>query len=186
MSNSITHDFYIGSSINIYSRYYSHWDMLKNGDHQNSKIKDHSKLYGRKSFYFEVLEYCDESIMHIREQYYCDLLRPTYNAWANVLSPKGYKHSPESIIKMKNNRKGIRDKEAFKEKLRLAWKIRRERPDGIATLKMLDRTGKKHSEKTKELYRKQRKGKPKSIETRKKMSQARLGWKFIEGKWIKN
>lgn len=185
MSNCITNDFYIGSSRNIYNRYYSHIDRIKTNDHDNSKIRSHSVLHGVKSFIFEVLEYCDESIMHAREQYYCDLLKPTYNAWANVLSPKGFKHSSESIEKSSSKRKGFKMSEEQKQKLREAWKLRRLRPDGVEALRMLNRSGKKHSEETINLFKLQRKGKPKSPETRKKMSEARLGWKYINGQWIK-
>ena len=186
MTNKITNESYIGSSGNIYNRYYSHWDRMKKGDHDNYKIRNLVELHERSSFIFEVLEYCDKSIIKEREQYYFDLLKPSLNIWPTVFSTIGRSYTPEQL---KNFSKPgpIKDKETFKKKLREAWLIRRERPDGIETLKMLNRTGKEFSEETKNLMSLQRKGKPKSMEWKEKIRLSRLGTKRdpINKTWIK-
>jgi hypothetical protein len=36
-------------------------------------------LYGHYDFDLEILEYCDKELILDREQYYIDMLNPTYN-----------------------------------------------------------------------------------------------------------
>lgn len=187
ITNIITGDFYIGSSINIYKRLSLHKSYMKLNKHDNHKIRNHAILHGIESFRFEIIEYCDLGDMHLREQYYVDLLNPTYNSWKNVLSPKGFRHSKESIEKMRSNRSPIRDLESFRNKLKDAWTRRRLTSGGMSTLKMLDRTGKKHSPETVEIFKSKRKGVSKSEEFKEKMRNIRLGstWDSENRTWIR-
>jgi len=50
----------------------------------------------------EILEYCNKDIVIQREQYYMDLLNPEYNVVYKAGSTEGYKHTPESLEKMRN------------------------------------------------------------------------------------
>lgn len=149
VKNIVTNDFYIGSTKNIYYRVKNHEWTLKNNRHGNSKMQKAALEHGYDSFNYLVLEFCPNSSREIREKYFIDLLKPTYNKWNSVKIPKGYKHSQESVDKMIKNNRGIRNKESFRNKLRESWKIRRQKPSGIETLKMLNRTGIKHSDETK-------------------------------------
>jgi group I intron endonuclease len=188
MTNKVSGNYYIGSSSNISVRISGHKSLLFKKDYGNNniRIKNDLNKYGARSFEFEVLEYCDNSIRKIREQYYFELLKPTFNIWPTVHNAKGRSYTLDQLKKCFPKRE-IKDKKAFSEKLKAAWKIRRERPDGISTLKMLDRTGKKHSEETKKLYSDQRKGKMKSYEFKEKIRRSRLGtkWDSINKTWIK-
>jgi len=57
--------------------------------------------YGYSSFSLEILEYCEESLVISREQYYMDLLNPEYNILKKAASSLGYKHSEETLAKMR-------------------------------------------------------------------------------------
>jgi len=50
----------------------------------------------------EILEYCDSVDTLKREQYYLDLLKPEYNIVKIAGSTLGYKHTSESLEKMRN------------------------------------------------------------------------------------
>ena len=53
-------------------------------------------------FSFEILEYCNTNNVLAREQYYIDLLKPEYNIAEIAGSTLGYKHTSESLAKMRN------------------------------------------------------------------------------------
>jgi NUMOD3 motif len=58
--------------------------------------------YGYSNFSLNILEYCKEDILLVREKYYIDLLKPEYNISQEPGSPMlGRKHSEETIQKMK-------------------------------------------------------------------------------------
>jgi len=66
-----------------------------------SKIYRALLKYGYSAFSLEILEYCEPSKVIEREQFYIDLLNPTYNLLKVAGSPLGRKHSPETIVKLK-------------------------------------------------------------------------------------
>ena len=49
----------------------------------------------------EILEYCDKNNVIEREQYYMDLIKPQYNI-VEIAGYTSYKHTPESISKMRD------------------------------------------------------------------------------------
>ena len=149
VKNIVTNDFYIGGTRNIYYRLKNHDWTLKNKRHGNSRMQNDALKHGSSSFSYEVLEFCEIDKLGEREQYFIDILMPTYNKWTSIKIPKGYKHSSESIKKMTKNNGGIKDKIAFIEKLKAAWARRRTLPGYKESIKHLDRTGRKHSEETK-------------------------------------
>jgi group I intron endonuclease len=58
--------------------------------------------YGYSNFTLEILEYCQASEVVQREQHYMDLLKPQYNILQKAGSLLGFKHSKETIAKIKN------------------------------------------------------------------------------------
>lgn len=69
---------------------------------ESNRLIDRALLkYGFSNFSLEILEYCDGSEAIAREQYYLDLLKPEYNIVKTAGSTLGYKHTPESLIKMR-------------------------------------------------------------------------------------
>jgi hypothetical protein len=58
--------------------------------------------YGFSNFMLEIFEYCDKDIVLKREQYYMDMFKPKYNIVDMAGSTLGYKHTSESIAKMRD------------------------------------------------------------------------------------
>jgi len=56
--------------------------------------------YGYSAYQLEILEYCEPSLVIMREQFYIDIINPEYNILKLAGSLFGYKHSPESLKKM--------------------------------------------------------------------------------------
>lgn len=76
--NTITGDFYIGSSSDIEDRWanhrsYSAWNYLP-----NSKLYQAMSQYGRDNFTFEIVE--ETSNLKEREQYWINEFHPSYNS----------------------------------------------------------------------------------------------------------
>jgi group I intron endonuclease len=57
--------------------------------------------YGYSGFTLEILEYCQPTEAVSREQYYLDLLKPEYNILKTAGSSLGFKHSDETIAKIR-------------------------------------------------------------------------------------
>jgi hypothetical protein len=57
--------------------------------------------YGFSNFSLEILEYCNKDNVLSREQYYMDLTKPEYNIVKTAGSTLGYKHTSESLAKMR-------------------------------------------------------------------------------------
>ena len=100
ITNTITGDFYIGSSKNVKRRWAAHkwpsrWKQCKN----NPLYKD-MKEYGVDKFVFEVIEEVEESFLKEREQYFIETLKPTYNNInANGFDFERYKESQKEYQK---------------------------------------------------------------------------------------
>jgi group I intron endonuclease len=83
---------YIGSAIDLTNRF----NLYYNLDHL-AKVKmvinRALKKYSHSKFSLEILEYCAQSDVIEREQYYFDLLNPEYNVFQVAGSSLGFKHS---------------------------------------------------------------------------------------------
>lgn len=95
---------YIGSSINLVSRFFDYFNLkqLINGPEKNTKISRALVKYGYSGFILEVLEYCNKNDTIEREQFYIDLFKPEYNILKKAGSLLGYKHSVEARKKIIN------------------------------------------------------------------------------------
>lgn len=106
--NLITKDFYIGSAVTnkFYSRFYKH--LIKGLGNKNISI-DLDK-YGIESFAFIILEYFPEEItkknnpdLMALETHWIKTYFPSYNILLEAGNSLGYKHTEETIQKMKDN-----------------------------------------------------------------------------------
>jgi CRP-like cAMP-binding protein len=59
--------------------------------------------YGYENFSLEILEYCEIDKLIAREQFYFQNLKPQYNLLQTAGSSLGYKHSEETLAKMREN-----------------------------------------------------------------------------------
>jgi|SRR5271156_3752748 group I intron endonuclease len=179
--------FYIGSSKNVYRRYYRHRQILREGLKENLRIKEDCDKYGPNSFIFGVIEYCEESELREREQYYFELWNPQYNVRKSVYDGSGRTYTEEQLANFKKIHRPIKDKELFRKKLKEGWEKRRARcsPEELSKKLADARRGIKHSEETKAIMSANRKGKKKSPEWIEKFRERRKGTKLIDGKYIK-
>ena len=79
ITNTITGDFYIGSSKNVKRRWAAHkWPSKWKQNPNNPMYLDMQK-YGVDKFVFEILEEVEESFLKEKEQKFIETLKPTYN-----------------------------------------------------------------------------------------------------------
>lgn len=103
--NRINGNTYVGSAINLQKRLRSYYNM-KELTRNSRPIKDALLKYTHKNFTLDVLEYCDQADLPFfffknGEQFYLDLLIPEYNILKHAYSALGYKHTQETIVKLK-------------------------------------------------------------------------------------
>lgn len=88
ITNTVTLDFYIGSSENLKRRKITHFSLMKNGAHRVNKINEHVKIYGVDCFKFEVLDICfNKNRLKLIESIYIKVLNPSYNKISPTCSP---------------------------------------------------------------------------------------------------
>lgn len=99
-TNLVNGKSYLGSSVDLSRRFTSYFNYSYLSS--NKMIICQSLLkYGYGNFALEIIEYCDPSLAVSREQYYMDLLKPEYNILKTAGSSLGFKHSEETIAKLK-------------------------------------------------------------------------------------
>ena len=88
ITNTVTGEFYIGSSKDIKQRWICHRNSAFHRLHPNIKIYQDMTKYGKDKFTFEIIE---ETIdLHEREQYWIDKLKSTYNVNRAKTDRKAY------------------------------------------------------------------------------------------------
>ena len=60
IKNILDDKVYIGSSINLKSREYKHFWMLRKGIHDNNYLQSSYNKFGEENFKFEILENCEQ------------------------------------------------------------------------------------------------------------------------------
>ena len=79
ITNTITGDFYIGSSKNIKLRWIAHKCQSTWKNHPNNPMYLDMNKYGLDKFEFEILEELEEKKLKETEQEFIETLKPTYN-----------------------------------------------------------------------------------------------------------
>lgn len=146
---------YIGSSINLRDRRNAHFSELRRNKHGNRHLQNAWNKYGEQAFTFEVVEFVLPMSLTSREQH-----------WLNLLSPfgkKGFNLAPEAGSSL-----GVK-------RLPCA-------PETIEKIRQ-GNLGKNVSPETREKLRGNTYalGHKRSLETREKMRQAKLGNKYSLG-----
>ena len=78
--NTITNDFYIGSSKNVKRRWNEHKCTSTWKRYPNNPMYIDMKKYGVEKFEFQVIEEVEEGKLKETEQKFIELLNPTYNS----------------------------------------------------------------------------------------------------------
>lgn len=96
---------YIGSSSNIYNRLHEHFHNLRNNKHHTKHLQNSYNKYGKDSFTYDVLEFCELEKLEQREQFYIDSLTPEYNKRIDATNNYGIRHSEEFKEKISKSMK---------------------------------------------------------------------------------
>ncbi len=94
--NRINGKKYIGSAINLRSRFYNHLKTLKNGANRSRYLQNAWNKYGQKAFEFKVVLVCAKKDILFYEQRAINVFRSAligYNLSPTAGSPLGTKHS---------------------------------------------------------------------------------------------
>ena len=109
ITNTITGDFYIGSSKNIKKRWLEHKRQTTWKQHPNNPMYLDMKKYGTNKFELEILEEVEIAHLKEREQQLIEKLKPTYNQMnakgLNVERYKEYQSEYEKSDKRKKRKK---------------------------------------------------------------------------------
>lgn len=127
--NLVNNKFYIGSALNINSRFNIHKCLLRKNKHHSRHLQSAWNKYGETNFEFKILEYCEKDNLLKREQFWLDETKCYdrefgYNCNPNAESPLGLKHSEYSNLKNSIRRKGRKQSEETKRKRSEALKGR--------------------------------------------------------------
>lgn len=96
--------FYIGSSSNLKRRLIFYYNLEHLAKHPTRHINNSLLKYGYSAFSLYILEYCLKEDLIKREQYYFDLLEPSYNICKVAGSTLGRLHSAKSKEKISNTK----------------------------------------------------------------------------------
>jgi group I intron endonuclease len=148
--NTSTNKIYVGSAVNIESRWKEHLNDLKMNKHHSIKLQRSYNKHGLNCFKFEIIEECDKKLLIKQEQHYIDSLNSFH---------EGYNSSPTA-----GSRLGSIQSEETKKKISDTLKGR---PS--------PNKGKIASQATKDKLSKARKGKKLSLSHINNISKAKLG-----------
>lgn len=79
ITNIINGNFYIGASVDIRGMYSIHLNRHVGKFKDSHNFYKEIYEYGKENFELEILKLCDRSELLINEQYYYDILNPSYN-----------------------------------------------------------------------------------------------------------
>ena len=175
LTNKLTGDIYVGQSIDLRKRFIKYFSLSYITSRKELIISRALIKYGYSNFSVTILEYCIESELDVKEQYYFDKLNPQYNIQKIAGgSSKGLKLSEETKSKISKSLKGVyAGEKAYwygrfmsEETKKLMSKKKK-----IGELNHI--YGKSHSEQSRELIRQKALGRKVSEETKLLMSTKR-------------
>lgn len=180
---------YVGYTTNLINRQYSHFYHLRKNTHTNEYLQKAWNKYGEENFIFEVLEECQDVGFNLpeREHFWANLLNVHNRKFGYNIKPTDPTNkiimSEEIRKKISISRTGIKFSKSHIENLSKSKKGTPSKRKGIPFTeehklkiskalkgKVGNSKGFKHSEKTKELWSKQRKGVKLSEITKQKIS----------------
>lgn len=105
--NLISEKFYIGSAIDIKSRWRIHRHKLNKNKHVNKFLQSSWNLHSEEAFKFIMIEECSKEVLANREQFWLDATQCYnrnigYNLNKIANSMLGFKHTEETKLKFKS------------------------------------------------------------------------------------
>jgi group I intron endonuclease len=124
ITNTVTSEKYVGSSVNLYARTRAHRSTLRRGNHGNSHLQHSWNKYGEAAFIVTVLELCDRSVKIEREKFYVAQLDSLKSGF-NMIPPGNEGPRRES------SKKGTHLSEEQKLKISVTLTGRKANPEAI-------------------------------------------------------
>lgn len=188
---------YIGSSVNIWTRWKTHVSQLRLNKHHNSHLQRAWNKYGEECFALKPLMLCEKYELARYEQAYLDIYKPEYNKTVDVTAPmRGMKFTDEHKAKIgsanigNRSRRGQKCTEEHRRKISEAHvgvKLSEEHCKNIGLSKQGNtfRRGAKLSDETREKLRLSHLGHVHSEETKAKMSASQKANPNNSGRFVK-
>ncbi|CCO27482.1 GIY-YIG endonuclease (mitochondrion) [Rhizoctonia solani AG-1 IB] len=104
--NLITGKYYIGSAVDLSNRVNDYYQESYYESRSNTIIVRSILKYGLSNFALVILEFTDKDNLLSREDHFILTLKPEYNILQNAKNSMGYKHTPESIEKIRESSSG--------------------------------------------------------------------------------
>ena len=101
ITNTITGDFYIGSSKDIKKRWTAHKSPSRWNEHPNNQLYLDMKKFGVDTFDFQIIAEIEEGSLKATEQQFIEKLKPAYNS----CNAKGIDIEKQKKTKRKSNKK---------------------------------------------------------------------------------
>lgn len=98
ISNNIDDRVYIGSTINLNSRWREHKRKLLNNIHENVHLQRFVNKYGLDCLSFDIIEEVNNDVVLVKEQYYLDITTNKFNIAINSSAPMMGKHHTEKAL----------------------------------------------------------------------------------------
>ena len=204
ITNVVSGKVYIGSAINVTSRWSDHLKNLRGGRHHSPKLQHAWNKYGEGNFILEVLEkVTDENMLIAREQYWLDTKQSYddlygYNICRTAGNRLGMSHTEETKALISKKKKGVKVDPVEAERLttlRTGMKNSDEHNQKISlgnsgkvrTVEVKDRisktlTGRVQPQATIEKRAEKLRGKVRTEEQRERYRQSKLGSKAPKAK----
>lgn len=107
IKNLINDKVYVGKSKNINQRKNTHFNALRLNKHSNQHLQNSYNKYGKDNFEFSVLEYCDESLLSIKEMYYIELYKNNYNIIQSIDNRQNFSQEMRHKMRQSKITKGL-------------------------------------------------------------------------------
>ena len=109
ITNTVTNDFYIGSSNDVKRRWAAHKCQSSWKDNPNNQMYIDMQKYGLDKFVFEVLAEVEAGSLKEKEQKFIETLKPTYNNYrAKGLDIERYKKCNKEYEKTEKGKESHR------------------------------------------------------------------------------
>lgn len=109
IENMINHKKYIGQSIDIYSRWYSHKQKLNTNNHHSQYLQNAWNKYGESSFVFYIAELCDKDYLNEKEIYWIEYYNTYYDGYNETLGGQGLSREKYKIYQYALNGNFIKE-----------------------------------------------------------------------------
>lgn len=187
ITNTVNGKVYVGSAVNIASRWRAHLSQLRRGTHHSGHLQAAWIKYGETAFSFTVLEYVpDQSCLLREEDKWISIFKSAdhgngYNICPKAGSQLGAGRSRESKEKMSASAKGRVKSADHQEAINRALRGRRLSEECKAKLS-ISQIGRKHTDEARQKMREARSDMKNTMspESFERMSKANLGRKFSD------